>query len=153
MITFNEKIDAEFKQMGFENAKELFANAQPILSFLFVEAKIPVKDTWALGYDYVDFVFRLNEPTKESPFYIKHITASTGKSKEYKDVEDKTFWYILKSKSPDPEATKDKILARVHELACWKFKNYKGAYVILMMNRKERLVDRKTPVKRPGKPF
>jgi len=141
MIKFNDKIDAEFKQLGFNNGREIFATAELLFDFKYMYAVVPVKDTWALGYDQVNFTFVLTEPTKEWPNYISFIRATTDRKNGFANDEDRTT--LLSTSSNPPLSTKDEMMAKIHKIEREKFLRYKEVGKIFLLGKIESLQRKK----------
>jgi len=137
MIEFNEKIDAEFKQFGFQNGKEIFSTADLLFDFKYMYAVVPVRDSWILGYDRVNFMFVLTNPTKEWPHYIHMIRATTGRERDFPNEEDRTTLYS--SYLNPPLSTKDEMIQKIHSIGRGQQMKYKEAYKMLMLGKIDRL--------------
>jgi hypothetical protein len=89
---FNDQIEREFLILGFDNAKDILLSGQPLFSFYYARTVLPIKNTWILGYDRIEFGFVLAEPNKSCSSYIRMITASNDNRKPRRDEEDKVIF-------------------------------------------------------------
>jgi hypothetical protein len=89
---FNDQIEREFLLLGFDNAKEILIAGQPLFSFYYARTILPIKNTWILGYDRVEFGFVLAEPDKSCSSYLRMISGSNDNRKPRRDQEDKVIF-------------------------------------------------------------
>ncbi|HVU97766.1 MAG TPA: hypothetical protein VHE34_21225 [Puia sp.] len=134
MIKYNKRIDEELKQLGFDNAKDIFKTAQQLFGMTYMYAEVPINGTLALGYDRIHFRFILMYPTKKYPYYIQHVNAATGRSKRDFRVEDHRTVVDMWAKD-GPLSTREQLIAAVRAKAIEERKNYKELYRTLMMEK------------------
>ena len=141
MIAFDEKLEKEFKKLGFDNGKAISATAEHLGAFTYMSAEIPVQNTFAFGYDRIHFWFVLREPTPEWPDYIQLIRASSGRKTDFMDNESQIV--IHSSYLNPPMSTKEKMISKVYSAAKDERKYHAKIICQLLQDRKDRQEDRK----------
>jgi hypothetical protein len=134
---FNDQIEREFLLLGFDNPKEILLTGHPLFSFFYASAVLPIKNTWILGYDRVEFGFVLAEPDKSCSSYLRMITASNDNHKPRRDEEDRVVFRFTHLSGPFP--TKQAMTRMIELEERCRIRHAAAVFAELTLARNERI--------------
>jgi hypothetical protein len=134
---FNDQIANEFLLLGFDNPKEILAAGQALFSFYHAGTVVPIKNTWILGYDRIEFGFMLAAPDKHCSSYLRMVSASNNNCKPRRDEEDNSVFRFTHLSGPFP--TKEAMINMIELEERGRIRHAAAMFSELTLARHERI--------------